>query len=175
MCLVLNYCLAFSIVKPMKIIITAFLILLSSNLWAASVSIEGAYVRHMPPTQTVSGAFMTFKNSTDKDRAVVSVESDIAERVELHAHLHENGVMKMRQVEKIEIPAGGETALAPGGFHVMLIGLKQPLELGQMVAIKFNFDDGSSEQIQAEVKSIMDGMKLNDGDMNHKKMQTMEN
>jgi copper(I)-binding protein len=159
----------------MKIIITAFLILLSSNLWAASVSIEGAYVRHMPPTQSVTGAFMTFKNTTDTDRAVVSAESDVAERVELHTHLHENGVMKMRQVEKIEVPAGGETVLAPGGFHVMLIGLKQSLELGQMVDIKFNFDDGSSEQIQAEVKSIMDGMKMNGGDMDHKKMKSMGN
>ena len=159
----------------MKTLIAVSLILLNSSVWAASVSVEGAYVRHMPPTQSVTGAFMTFKNTTDADRAVVSAESAVAERVELHTHLHENGVMKMRQVEKIEVPAGGETVLAPGGFHVMLIGLKQSLDLGQMVDIKFNFDDGTSEQIQAEVKSVMGGMKMSGGNMNHKKMKSMGN
>ncbi len=159
----------------MKTLIAVSLILLNSSVWAASVNVEGAYVRHMPPTQSVTGAFMTFRNTTDADREIVSAESDVAERVELHTHLHDNGVMKMRQVEKIEVPARGETVLAPGGFHVMLIGLKQPLELGQMVDIKFNFDDGSSEQIQAEVKSVMGGMKMSGGNMDHKKMKSMGN
>ena len=153
----------------MKALLTASLLLLSSNLWAASVAVEDAYVRSMPPTQTVTGAFMVFKNTTDSDRAVVSAESDVSDKAELHTHLHEDGVMKMRQVDKIDVPAGGETVLEPGGFHVMLIGLKQPLKLGQMVDIKFNIDDGSSMQIQAEVKTVMGGMKMND-DMDHKKM-----
>ena len=153
----------------MKALLTASLLLLSSNLWAASVAVEDAYVRSMPPTQTVTGAFMVFKNTTDSDRAVLSAESDVSDKVELHTHLHEDGVMKMRQVDKIDVPAGGETVLEPGGFHVMLIGLKQPLKLGQMVDIKFNIDDGSSVQIQAEVKTVMGGMKMK-GDMDHKKM-----
>jgi len=153
----------------MKALLTASLLLLSSNLWAASIAVEDAYVRSMPPTQTVTGAFMVFKNTTDSDRAVVSAESDVSDKAELHTHLHEDGVMKMRQVDKIDVPAGGETVLEPGGFHVMLIGLKQPLKLGQMVDIKFNIDDGSSVQIQAEVKTVMGGMKMK-GDMDHKKM-----
>ncbi len=153
----------------MKALLAAFLLLSSSNLWAASVTVEDAYVRSMPPTQTVTGAFMVFKNTTGSDRAVVSAESDVSDKVELHTHLHEDGVMKMRQVEKIDVPAGGETVLKPGGLHVMLIGLKQPLNLGQMVDIKFNIDDGTSMQIQAEVKTVMGGMKMK-GDMNHEKM-----
>jgi len=144
----------------MKTLLTATLLLLSTNLWAASIIVEDAYVRHMPPTQSVTGAFMVFKNTSDVDRAVVSAESDVAGTVELHAHLHENGVMKMRQVDKIDVPAGGETILKPGGLHVMLIDLKQPLDLGQMVEIKFILDDGSSTQVQAEVQSVMKGMKM---------------
>lgn len=144
----------------MKALITASILLFSSNLWAASIIVEDSYVRHMPPTQTVTGAFMVFKNTTGSDLAVVSAESDVADKVELHTHLHEDGVMKMRQVDKIEVPAGGATVLEPGGLHVMLIGLKQPLELGQMVEIKLNIDDGSSTQIEAEVKSVMGGMKM---------------
>ena len=157
----------------MKKIILAVLLILSSNTFASAISVEGAYVRHMPPTQPNSGAFMVFKNSGDIDRAAVSAESDVAETVELHTHIHDNGVMRMRQVEKIDIPAGGETELKPGGFHVMLIGLKQPLELGQVVEIKMNFDDGSSELIKAEVKSVMGGMMKENmqGTMDHNKMK----
>jgi copper(I)-binding protein len=144
----------------MKSFITASILLFSSSLYAASIIVEDPYVRHMPPTQTVTGAFMVFKNTTGSDLAVISAESNVADKVELHTHLHEDGVMKMRQVDKIEVPAGGETVLKPGGLHVMLIGLKQPLDQGQMVEIKFNLDDGSSTQIQAEVKSVMGGMKM---------------
>ena len=154
----------------MKALLTASLLLLSTNLWAATIVIEDAYVRHLPPTQTVTGAFMVFKNITNSDRAVISAQSNVADKVELHTHIHENGVMRMRQVEKIDVPAGGEVILKPGGYHVMLIGLKQPLDLGQVVEIQFNFDDGSSEKIQAEVKSVMNGMKMQEGAMDHKKM-----
>ena len=77
------------------------------------------------------------------------------------------GVMKMRQVEKIEVPAGSETVLEPGGYHVMLIGLKQSLELGQKVAITVNFDDGSSVPVEAEVKTVMGGMKMDKKPMEH--------
>ena len=155
----------------MKSLFTALFVLLSASVWAGSVSVENAYVRHMPPTQKVTGAFMLLKNSSPEDRAAVSAESDIADRAELHTHLHENGMMKMRQVEKIDIPAGGETALEPGGIHVMLIGLKQPLDLGQIVAITLNFDDGSSTQVQAEVKTVMGGMKMKDKPMDQKSME----
>lgn len=153
----------------MKKIILAALLILSSNAFAGSVSVEDAYVRLLPPTLPNTGAFMVFKNSGDTDIAAISVESDVAEVVEMHTHIHKDGIMKMRQVEKIDIPAHGETALQPGGFHIMLIGLKQPLELGQMVDMKVNFDDGSSEEIKAEVKNVMAGMQMKEG-MDHDKM-----
>ena len=127
---------------------------------AETVTVEDAYVRHLPPGQTVTGAFMVLKNGSGQDRTAVSASSDVAEAVELHTHLHEDGVMKMRQVEKIEVPAGSETLLQPGGFHLMLIGLKQPLDLGQLVDITLNFDDGSSVPVKAEVRSVLKGMNM---------------
>ena len=174
----------------MKRLILATFVMLASGMWgsvwAGSVEIKDAYVRHMPPTQSVTGAFMMLVNTSDADRAAVSAQSSVAGTVELHTHIHDGGVMRMRQVDKIEVPAGGMTELKPGGFHVMLIDLKGPLELGQMVDIKFNFDDGSSAEIEAEVKSVMGGMKMGGAmgrkEMDHKKMdhskmkmKTMEN
>ena len=143
----------------MRLITAACLMILSTNLWAGPVSVEGAYVRHMPPTQSVTGAFMKLKNSSDQAATLVSAESNVSEKVELHTHIHDNGMMRMRQVERIDIPAHGETALQPGGFHIMLIGLTQPLEMGQMVSLELKFADGSSEQVQAEVRSVMSEMK----------------
>ena len=151
----------------MKTLITALIFLFSASAWADAVTVENAYVRHMPPGQKVTGAFMTLKNGSDQDRAAVSASSDVAETVELHTHLHEDGVMKMRQVEKIEVPAGSATVLEPGGYHVMLIGLKQSLEMGQMVGITLNFDDGSTVAVEAEVKSVMGGMKMGKKPMEH--------
>lgn len=130
------------------------------SVWAGPITIEGAYVRLLPPSLPNTGAFMVFKNSGDIDIAVINVHSDMAETVEMHAHVHENGIMKMRQVERIEIPAHGATALQPGGFHIMLIGLKKPLELGQVVEINVRFDNGLSEKVKAEVKSVMGGMNM---------------
>ncbi len=153
----------------MKKLILAALLVLSSSAWAGSVEVKDAYVRHMPPTQSVTGAFMMLVNTTDTDRAAVSGSSSVAGTVELHTHIKDGEVMRMRQVEKIDIPAGGMTELKPGGFHVMLIDLKKPLELGQMVDITLNFDDGSSTEFQAEVKTVMGGMKMGGG-MDHKKM-----
>lgn len=153
----------------MKNTLLALVFVISSSAVAGPIRVDNAYVRHAPPGQTVSGAFMILNNSGDADRAAISAESNVAETVELHTHVHDDGVMRMRQVEKIDIPAGGSTALKPGGFHVMLIGVKKPLELGQMVEIKLNFDDGSSEQIEAEVKSVMAGMNMQGGMKQDKK------
>lgn len=137
--------------------------------------VKDAYVRHMPPTQSVTGAFMVLVNNSDANRAAVSGLSSVAGSVELHTHIHDGEVMRMRQVEKIDIPANGMTELKPGGFHLMLIDLKQPLDLGQMVDITLNFDDGSSTEFQAEVKSVMGGMKMDSGmdhnQMDHSKMK----
>ncbi len=132
----------------------------ATSAWAGALTVDNAYVREMPPGQKVTGAFMTLKNGSDQDRAAVSASSDVAESVELHTHVHDQGVMKMRQVEKIGVPAGSETVLEPGGYHVMLIGLKQSLELGQTVIITVNFDDGTSVPVEAEVKTVMGGMNM---------------
>src|SRR5690606_2912305 len=67
-------------------------------------------------------AFFAVENSGPADR-LVAASGDVAQRVELHTHRMEGNVMQMRQVEAVEVPAGGTAILQPGGFHVMLIGL----------------------------------------------------
>ncbi|NCC28249.1 MAG: copper chaperone PCu(A)C, partial [Gammaproteobacteria bacterium] len=78
----------------------------------------------------------------------------VSEVVELHTHVEEDGMMRMRRIEKIEIPAGETVTLKPGGLHVMLIGLKQPLEPGDTVDLALTFEDGSRIPVQAPVRRI---------------------
>ena len=89
------------------------------------VTIIDPYVRAIPPGQTVSAAFLQLENKSAENRYVINATSPVSKVVELHSHVHENGMMKMRQVEKIDIPANGETILKPGGLHIMLIDLER--------------------------------------------------
>jgi copper(I)-binding protein len=127
--------------------------------WAAgaadNVAVVDPYVRLVPPGAMATAAFMVLKNSGEKDAKVVKAETSASKVTELHTHLNEDGVMKMRQVPAIAIKAKSETALEPGGLHVMMIDLKGPLKEGDKVAITLGFDDGSSKKIEAPIRKPM--------------------
>jgi hypothetical protein len=118
------------------------------------VEITMPYVRAVPPGQPNSAAFMTLTNSSDLDGALVAAASPAAEVVELHTHAMVDGMMRMRRVERIDLPAGETVKLAPGGLHVMLIGLVAPLAVDDMVEIRLSFDDGSERVVSAPVRPI---------------------
>lgn len=143
--------------KTIAASIAALALCVSNPLFAAGTAADGVsvgdpYVRLAPPGQKVTGAFMMFRNADDKDHKVVKAESAVAGVTELHTHVNEGGMMKMRQVKEIEIKAKGETALKPGGLHIMLIDLKQALKEGENVAITVTFEDGSSKKLEAPVR-----------------------
>ena len=122
---------------------------------AAQLDVENPFVREMPPTAPATGAFMTLHNSSDQELAVVKAESDAAKTVELHTHTNDNGVMRMREIPEITVPAMGHTELKPGGLHVMLIGPTRALKEGDMVKITLIMKDGSKKQLEAPVRKIM--------------------
>ena len=118
---------------------------------ADSVTVQDPYVRLAPPNAPATGAFMVIRNGGDKDVKVVKATNPASKVTELHTHLNEGGVMKMRPVPAIDIKAKGEAGLKPGGRHVMLIDLKAPMKEGDIVPITLSFDDGSSKQVDAKV------------------------
>ena len=121
---------------------------------ADNVSINDPYVRLMPPGQNVTGAFVVFKNSDNKDHKVVKADNPLSKATELHTHVNEDGMMKMRQVKEIDIRARGEATLKPGSLHIMLLDLKQSLKEGDIVPITVTFEDGSSKKFDAPVRKI---------------------
>lgn len=141
--------------KPTRLL-AALLALASAGAFAAgaadSVAVADPYVRQAPPGAQATGAFMVIRNTGDKDVKLVRAENSASKITEIHNHINDGGVMKMRPVAAIEIKAKGEAVLKPGGLHVMLIDLKGPMKEGDNVAITLGFDDGSTKQIQAPVK-----------------------
>ncbi|MEH6451897.1 MAG: copper chaperone PCu(A)C [Psychromonas sp.] len=130
-------------------------LLFFSNLAIADpINIENAYVRATPPHTTNSAAFMVIENTSSRDIKLVAVSSDIAERVELHQHVHQDGMMKMRQVDAIRIEKDQQVSLQPGGYHVMFMGLKQALKDGEMVQLSLYFDNGEEITIEVPIKKI---------------------
>lgn len=126
---------------------------------AAAIAVLDPYVRLTPPSAQTTAAFMRLKNNATSPARLVRATSPAARVTELHTHLHENGIMRMRQVPAIEVPAGGETELKPGGLHIMLIDLPSPLKDGQKVSLTLDFADGSSKLIEAPVRKDLPAMR----------------
>lgn len=129
-------------------------LMLSAGVLAAAadnVTVQDPYVRLAPPNAPATGAFMVIKNTGDKDVKVLKADNPASRVTELHTHLNENGVMKMRPVPAIDVKAKGQAVLQPGGLHVMMIDLKAPMKEGDIVPITLTFDDGSSKQVDAKV------------------------
>ncbi|MEW8505842.1 MAG: copper chaperone PCu(A)C [Candidatus Thiodiazotropha sp.] len=143
-----------------------FFLILSQPAAAGSLAdgimVADPYVRAVPPGQPNSASFMVLHNKGVKGGALTAADSPVAEVVELHTHTMEEGMMRMRKVEKIDLPAGEMIKLQPGGLHVMLIGLKQQLVPDEKVPLTLMFEDGSSVQVDAPVRKLQ--MKMKQGD-----------
>lgn len=135
---------------------------------ADGLTVENSFVREMPPMAPATGAFMLLKNSANEEISIVSAASESADKVELHTHIMDGGVMRMRQTEKISVPANGETSLEPGGLHIMLIKPQPDLVEGKNVEILLNLEDGSTKTISVPVKKMQGlGMQHQNHGHNH--------
>lgn len=133
-----------------------FLLLLSFSLSSLAVSLEvhDPYVRAVPPGSAVTAAFMELHNTGAEKRAIVDASSPASEVVELHTHTEVDGVMQMRRVDRIEVPGEGQALLEPGGLHLMLINLKEPLSVDAQVEITLTLDDGSLIELSLPVRRV---------------------
>lgn len=122
---------------------------------AQPAAVKDAWVRAPAPGQKVAGAYMELTSLNNL--ALISVTSPVAGRTELHSMTVEGGVMKMRPLGKIELPAGKTVKLAPGGLHVMLMDLKQPLKPGNRVPLTLTVHRADGNRvvftIEAEVRA----------------------
>lgn len=95
--------------------------------------------------------FLRLENTSSNDVKLIKAESDASNTVELHNHIKEGDVFRMRQVDTIDIPANAVAELKPGGLHVMLMGLKNPLIEGEAFNVTLLFDTGETQEIRVPI------------------------
>jgi len=119
------------------------------------LSIIQPWTRATPPKAQTAGGFLTIENNATAPDRLVSASSPIAGRVEIHVMRMDNGVMVMRPAtDGITIPAGGSVALAPGGFHIMFMQLKEGLKEGDTVPVVLSFEHAGDIEALFPVGSI---------------------
>lgn len=123
---------------------------------AASAMMEAGESGEMTEGSMMSAngaAFMILENTGDAPDKLVSVTSDVAQTVEIHKTEMQEGIMRMAPVDFIEVPAKGNAELKPGGFHIMLIGLKKDLVPGEQIELTLNFEQAGHITVKAEVRA----------------------
>lgn len=118
------------------------------------LTIVSPWSRATAPRARAGAAFMTITNSGSVDDRLIAAASPVSGITELHTHTMVDGIMRMREVSAIELPAGGEAALQPGGLHVMFMGLEQTLVAGEMFPLKLTFENAGSVDVTVVVGPI---------------------
>lgn len=121
---------------------------------AGEIIVEGAWARTSPMEATMGAAYMTITSPIDDELVSASVDPSIAMETQIHETLeNETGEMSMQEVASIPLVAGEGLELAPGGYHVMLMGLAAPLEVGSTIDVTLTMKSGATVTVTAEVSN----------------------
>ncbi len=112
-----------------------------------AITIDHAWARVTPGAVKNSAAFMSFDNKGAADK-LIGVTGDVAKEIQIHSMITEAGVMKMREVNALDIPANGKAEFKPGGYHVMLIGIPDGLKEGTKFPLKLKFEKAGEVTVQ---------------------------
>lgn len=120
---------------------------------SAGVSVRDAWIRETPPNAAVAGGYLTLRSGA-ADR-LIAVETPAAASVEMHEMSHEGGMMRMRELaDGVELPAGTEVTLKPGGHHLMFIDPVEPVRAGQSIEATLRFANAPEQTVQFEVRPL---------------------
>jgi copper(I)-binding protein len=129
---------------------------------SSTLEVQQVWARATPAGAKTGAIYLTVVNHTGADDKLVAASTPEAREAQLHTMIDDNGVMKMRQLPSIEIKAGATVTLKPGGMHVMLLGLKEPLKQGASFPLTLQFEKGGKRELTVSVSKAgamgMDGM-----------------
>lgn len=145
-----------------------FGVLLSTFIHAADIQVEGAWARATLPDQ--DDGMVSFAITSKQDATLIGITSTACKSVEIHSMTHDNGMMKMREMKTVALPAGKAVDFEKRGYHLMLIGLNSPLKEGGNVPLTLHIKNKNQRMIDiktlAAVKSIT-AVKATDGEDAH--------
>ena len=136
----------------MKKWLLVLLLGVSAPVWADGLSVEQGWVHLVPPVSPNTAGYLMLHNGGDQNRNLVAVKSPVAEAVEMHTVVEQDGAMSMQQLQSIAVPAEDCVMFEPGANHIMFIGLKQPLQEGDTVPLTLIFEDGENLSVSLPVK-----------------------
>jgi copper(I)-binding protein len=136
----------------MRVWLIVCLGLLPGLAFAQGVSAEKGWVRWVPPVSPNSAGYFMLHNESDQDRLLVGASSDVAKAIEIHTVIEKDGASTMTRLESIVVPKQDCVLFEGGGNHIMLIGLKQPLQEGQSVALTLHFQNGETLDVDLVVQ-----------------------
>lgn len=131
--------------------------------------IDHPWSRATAASQANGAAYAVIENKGTEPDRLVSASAGVAKRVEIHNNiLDKNGVMRMREVEGgLEIPAGGEVALKPGSYHVMMFGLEAPLVAGERFPLTLTFEKAGTTTVEVQIDEASRGKAMGHGHKGH--------
>ncbi len=139
------------------VLIVGLLVVASSAVSAETFRVERPWARPSAPGVSNGAAYVTLVNEGDRPGRLAAVRSDVASRVELHGHVHDQGVLRMRQVPGLALAPGETIEFQPGGLHLMLIGLARPLVAGTRFMLTLEFESGHA--VSVDVPVLQPGMR----------------
>jgi len=120
-----------------------------------ALKIGQPWARATAPSAPAGGGFLTITNTGSTPDRLLSARSTVSEMTQVHEMKMDGNVMRMREVEKgLEIPPGGTVTLAPGGFHLMFMGLKGPFKQGTQVPVTLVFEKAGSIDVELDVNAM---------------------
>ena len=120
----------------------------------AQVEIDRPWARATAPGAKVAAGYMVIRNKSASADRLVGVASAAAARVETHVTGRDGDIMRMREVQGYDIPAGGSFELKPGGAHLMFVDIKQPFKEGERVAATLNFQKAGEVKVEFQVEKL---------------------
>lgn len=138
----------------MRLFAAAIALLLPLAASAADIAVKSPWVRASLVQSEVTAGYLEITNGGKTDDALVAASSPVAGRVEIHTMKMDGGVMQMRKLEKLDVPAGKTVTLSPGGDHLMFFELKETLKKGASVPVTLTFKQSGEQKISATVKSM---------------------
>ena len=132
---------------------SATLIASAHGYKVGAIAIGHPYARATVPGQPSGGAYLRLEN-TGADDKLVSIKAQVSQSVELHTSSMDGDVMRMRQVDAIDVPANKAVVLAPGGMHIMLVGLKAPLKEGDRFPMTLKFEKAGEVVVDVVVQAV---------------------
>lgn len=141
-----------------RLFASALLSLLCATAGAHEYSVGDLHIDHpwsraLPPNVPNGAAYFVVHNNGKVGDRLLSASTPIADKAELHAHVHIGEVMRMQQITSVGIPAGGEARFEPSSNHVMLFGLKRPLAGGERFPLTLEFEKAGKVEVEVAVQA----------------------